>query len=75
MGQEMCSENTAMSSGMSESAKGKNGDKSGRTGFWPVPAEPAPDGSVAEGTGLLWLQDKMPSWRWYVDHIRDATGQ
>ncbi len=64
-----------MSSGMFELARGKNGDKSGRTGFWPVPAEPTGEGSVAEGTGLLWLEEKMPSWRWYVDHTREAAGQ
>jgi len=71
----MCLENVPMSSGLRELAKGKNGDKSGRTGFWPVPAEPAAEGPVAEGTGLLWLQEKMPSWRWYVDHARDAAGE
>jgi hypothetical protein len=64
-----------MSSGLSELAKGKNGDKSGRTGFWPVPAEPSADGPAHEGTGLLWLQDKMPSWRWYLEQARDPAGQ
>jgi len=64
-----------MSSGLLELSKGKNGDKSGRTGIGPVPAEPDANPSATEGTGLLWLQEKMPSWRWYVDQARDAAGQ
>jgi len=64
-----------MSSGLQELAKDKNGDKSSRTGFWPVPATPVADASATEGTGLLWLEDKMPSWRWYVDQAREAEGQ
>lgn len=60
-----------MSSGQIERARCE-ADSSGRSGFWPAvnaPAEiPAP-----EGTGLLWLQEKMPSWRWYVEQAREST--
>jgi len=59
-----------MSSGLIKKARGE-ADGAGRTGFWPALTGPA-ETPTPEGTGLLWLQEKMPSWRWYLEHARDS---
>ena len=60
-----------MSSGMISRAKGSGGDKPGRSGFWPAITEHS-ESPPAEGTGLIWLQEKLPSWRYYVEQARES---
>ena len=59
-----------MSSGMIKRAR-KEADGSSRSDMWPALPGPA-ENPTPEGTGLLWLQEKMPSWRWYVEQARDS---
>ena len=59
-----------MSSGLLKRSKDEAG-KSGQSGFWPAVSD-QPDNQLPQGTGLFWLAEKLPSWRWYADHARES---